>query len=104
MANKWKALADKHGIDVRYGNHDANGCWYDKPTGFPYAFMDPSGFLMVHDDEEWLELQSLGFFKVTEQVNVPKPPHGPGNISQIPGYMFFTSWASRQRLNLSLTR
>ena len=85
---KWKALADEHGIDVPYGNYRVDGNWYDPPRGFPYAFMDPRGFLMVRDEEEWRNLQNQGFIKFTKQVNVPQPY---GNISRIPGYWLFTS-------------
>ena len=68
--------------------------------GFPYAFMDPSGFLIVHDEEKWRDLQSQGFIKVKDTVNVARGPHGPGDISRIPGYMHYTLWVRRRKFGL----
>ena len=98
MAAKWKAYAKQYGIPISYGGSHIDGHWYDNPAGFPFGFMDSRGVLIVQDEHEWRELQDRGFFAVGEKVNVPKKPRGPGDISQIPGYTLFASYALRRRL------
>ena len=92
-----KNLSNQRGLVVPYSRYSADGIWYANPAGFPFAFHDNDGYLIVRDNAHWenLKAQPIGeqpYVVQTQQTHF----RNPGGISEVPGYQRVDSTEPRE--------
>ena len=71
-------LLREHGLDYRKGYFSKTGVPYQKPDTFPAVLFDPSGYLVIEDEDSMLRNPNIN---VGKQLSIPR------GIKSIPGYV-----------------
>ena len=82
-----KYLNNQRGLNVPYSRYREDGIWYANPLGFPCAFHDKDGYLIVRDNAHWERLKAEPIGERHHVVQTKKTHfRRPGGISEVPGY------------------